>query len=147
MLTDQITSDLRDAMKARDKVRLSTLRMVQASVKNAEIERRHPLEDAEVLEVIGKEAKRRREAITAYTDASRPELAEQEAAELAVLEAYLPAGLSDDELAALVDEAIAEIGATEPKQMGAVMKALMPKVQGRADGTAISALVKSRLGA
>lgn len=146
MLTEQITTDLRNAMKARDQVRVSTLRMVQTSIKNAEVDKRRPLQDAEVLEVLGKEAKRRREAITAYTEANRPELAEKETAELAVLEAYLPAGLNQEELAELVDQAIAESGATDAKQMGAVMKALMPKVKGRADGNAVSAMVKARLG-
>lgn len=146
MLKDTITSDLTAAMKARDQVRLSTLRMVQTSIKNAEVEKRRALTDEEVLEAVGKEAKRRREAIAAYTDAARTDLVDKETAELKVLEAYLPAGLTDEELAAIVDEAIAETGATEAKQMGVVMKALMPKVKGRADGTAISAMVRTKLG-
>lgn len=147
MLRDQIPLDLTAAMKARDAVRTSTLRMLIASMKNTQVERRHELSDDEVLEVAAKEAKRRRESIEAYTAAGRDELAAKEAAELSILEAYLPAGLTEDEVAALVDEAIAETGATSPQQMGAVMKALMPKVKGRADGGLVSSLVKSRLGA
>jgi uncharacterized protein len=146
MLTEQITNDLRAAMKAREQVKVATLRMVQTSIKNAEVDKRHPLSDEETLEVLAKEAKRRRESITAYEDANRPDLAEKEASELAVLEAYLPEAMSDEELGKLVDEAIAESGATDAKQMGAVMKVLMPKVKGRADGNAVSAMVKQKLG-
>jgi uncharacterized protein len=146
MLTEQITNDLRAAMKAREQVKVATLRMVQTSIKNAEVDKRHALSDEETLEVLAKEAKRRRESITAYEDANRPDLAEKEAAELAVLEAYLPEAMSDEELGKLVDEAIAESGATDAKQMGAVMKVLMPKVKGRADGNAVSAMVKQKLG-
>ncbi|MFP5224811.1 MAG: GatB/YqeY domain-containing protein [Actinomycetota bacterium] len=146
MLTERITNDLRDAMKAREQVKVGTLRMVQTSIKNAEVDKRRPLNDEETLEVLAKEAKRRRESITAYQEANRPELVEKETAELEVLEAYLPAAMSQEELAKLVEEAIAESGATDAKQMGAVMKVLMPKVKGRADGNAVSAMVKSKLG-
>jgi uncharacterized protein YqeY len=138
---------MRAAMKAREQVRVSTLRMLMTAVKNREVEVGHALDDDEVLDVVGKEAKRRRESIEAFGAAGRPELVEKERAELAVLEAYLPEGLSQDEVAALVDEAIAETGATSPKEMGAVMKAVMPKVRGRADGNVVSALVKQKLGA
>ena len=147
MLRDQIGDEMRASMKARDPVRTSTLRLLMTAMKNAQVERGHELEDDEVVEVIGREAKRRRESIDAYTAANRQDLADKEAAELAILESYLPAQLGSDELAALVDEAIAEVGATDAKAMGQVMKAVMPKVKGRADGGAVSAMVKQRLGA
>jgi uncharacterized protein len=129
MLRDQIKTDLTSSMKARDSIRTSTLRMLQTAVKNAEVEKRGELTDDEVK------------------GAGRDELVDKEGAELAVLETYLPEGLSEAEIEALVDEAIQEAGASEPKHMGAVMKALMPKLQGRADGAIVSALVKSKLGA
>lgn len=147
MLRDEIADQMREAMKARDSGRVGALRMLMAAIKNTEVERRHELSDGEVLEVVAKEAKRRRESIEAFSQGGRDDLVAKETAELEVLEAYLPAKLSDDELAALVDEAIAETGASTPKQMGEVMKALMPKVRGRADGAQVSAMVKQRLGA
>jgi uncharacterized protein len=147
LLREKIADDMRDAMKAREAVRVGTLRMLMAAVKNAEVDKRHELSDDEVLEVVTREAKRRRESIEAFEQGGRDDLVTKESDELKVLEAYLPDRLSDDELAVLVDEAIAETGASTPKQMGDVMKALMPKLRGRADGSQVSALVKSRLGA
>ncbi|HEX9774363.1 MAG TPA: GatB/YqeY domain-containing protein [Actinomycetota bacterium] len=146
MLRDTIRTDLTAAMKAREALRTSTLRMLLTSMKNLQVERGHELDDDEVIEVIGREAKRRREAIESFTAGGRTDQAEKEQAELAVLRSYLPEQLSEADLAALVDEAIAESGATEIKQMGAVMKALMPKVKGRADGSAVSSAVRARLG-
>jgi uncharacterized protein len=145
MLRDQIATDMRAAMKAREQTALETLRMVVTSMKNLQVERGHELADDEVLEVIGREAKRRKESIEAFSSAGRQELADREAAQLAVLQTYLPDQLSEQDLAALVDEAIAETGATSAREMGQVMKALMPKVKGRADGNAVSAAVKARL--
>lgn len=147
MLRDRISEDLTAAMKARDQVRTSTLRMLLTAMKNAQVERMHELDDDEVVEIAAREAKRRRESIDAFKAGGRDDLVGKEQAELAVLEGYLPAALSEAELLTLVDEAITETGATSPKEMGAVMKALMPKVRGRADGAAVSAAVKSRLGA
>src|SRR5260221_11077370 len=146
-LRTKIGDDMRAAMKERDQVRVSTLRMLMTSIKNAEVEKLHELSDDEVLDVVGREAKRRRESIEAYGQAGRGDLADKESAELAVLQTYLPAGLSEEQVAALVDEAIAETGASSPKQMGEVMKVLMPKVRGRADGSVVSRLVKEKLGA
>lgn len=146
MLRDQIAEDMRAALKAREQARVDALRMLMTGVKNAEVERGHPLDDDEVLDVATRDAKRRRESIEAFEKAGRTDLVERERAQLAVIESYLPAGLTDDELAGLVDEAVAETGASSPKEMGAVMKALMPKVKGRADGSRVSALVKERLG-
>jgi uncharacterized protein len=147
MLRDSIANDMRDAMKAREPVRVGALRMLMTAVKNTEVEKLHELSDDEVLEVIAREAKRRRESIEAFSKGGRTDLVEKETGELAVLEAYLPAKLSDAELSALVDQAVAETGASSPKQMGEVMKALMPKLRGRADGAQVSAMVKARLGA
>jgi uncharacterized protein YqeY len=147
MLREKIATDMRDAMKAREQLRVATLRMLMAAVKNTEVEKLHELSDDEVLEVVVREAKRRRESIDAFKQGGRDDLVQKEGDELAVLEAYLPERLSDEELAKLVDEAIAETGASTPKQMGGVMKALMPKVRGRADGAEVSALVKGKLGA
>jgi len=147
MLRDSIANDMREAMKAREPVRVGALRMLMAAVKNSEVEKLHELSDDEVLEVIAREAKRRRESIEAFEKGGRTDLVDKESGELAVLEAYLPEKLSDDELAGLVDQAIAETGASTPKQMGEVMKALMPKLRGRADGTQVSAMVRARLGA
>jgi uncharacterized protein len=147
MLRDSIATDMREAMKAREPIRVGALRMLMTAVKNTEVEKLHELSDDEVLEVIAREAKRRRESIEAFSQGGRTDLVEKETGELAVLEAYLPTKLSDEELSAMVDQAIAETGASNPKQMGEVMKALMPKLRGRADGAQISAMVKARLGA
>ena len=146
VLREKIADDMRGAMKAREAVRVAALRMLMAAIKNAEVEKRHELSDDEVLDVVTREAKRRRESIEAFEKGGREDLVAKETAELTVLDSYLPERLSDEELAALVDAAIAETGADSPKQMGEVMKALMPKLRGRADGGQVSALVKSRLG-
>lgn len=147
MLRDKIADEMRAAMKAREQARVGALRMLMTAIKNTEVEKMHDLSDEEVLDVIAREAKRRRESIEAFEKGGRTDLVEKETAELAVLDAYLPDKLSDEELTALVDEAVAETGASSPKQMGEVMKALMPKVRGRADGAQVSALVKAKLGA
>jgi uncharacterized protein YqeY len=147
MLRDQIADDMRAAMKAREQTRVSTLRMLMAAVKNTQVDKGHELDDEEVVDVVAREAKRRRESMEAFEKGGRDELVEKERAELNVLEAYLPERMGEAELASLVDEAIAETGATSAKEMGQVMKALMPKVKGRADGAAVSTLVRARLGA
>ncbi|QNF93762.1 MULTISPECIES: GatB/YqeY domain-containing protein [Janibacter] len=139
--------DLHTAMRAREQVRVATLRMVLTGISNAEVsgESARELSDDETLKVVAKEAKKRKESATAYRDAGRPELAEREEAELAVLETYLPAQLGDDELTAIVDRAIEQVGATSMAQMGQVMKAAQAEAAGRADGGAIAAKVKARL--
>lgn len=146
-LKDTIRNDLKQAMKDRDKVRSGTLRMVLAAIGNAEVagDTAKELSDEETLKVVTKEAKKRREAADAYTEAGRAELAESENAELAVLEAYLPQQLSDDELDAMVAEAVAESGATNMGGMGKVMGILQPKTAGRADGAKVAAAVKRAL--
>jgi uncharacterized protein len=137
---------MRAAMKARDSARVSALRMLMSAVKNTEVERGHELTDEEVIEVAAREARRRRESIEAFRSGGRDDLVQKESAELSILESYLPAQLSAEELERIVDEAIAETGAASPKEMGAVMKVVMPKIKGRADGSVVSAAVKSRLG-
>ncbi|MFX4288225.1 GatB/YqeY domain-containing protein [Janibacter sp. G349] len=139
--------DLHDAMRAREQVRVATLRMTLTAISNAEVagESARELSDDETLKVVAKEAKKRKESATAYRDAGRPELAEREEAELVVLEAYLPAQLGDDELTAIVDRAVEQVGATSMAQMGQVMKVAQAEIAGRADGGAVAAKVKARL--
>ncbi len=146
-LKQTLHSDLTAAMKAREQVRAATLRMTLSAITNAEVagDQARELTDDEVLRVVTKEAKKRREAAKAYDDAGRGELADKERAELEVLETYLPAQLGDEELQALVADAIAETGATGMAGMGQVMKAVQPKVAGRADGARVAALVKKTL--
>jgi uncharacterized protein YqeY len=142
-----VQSDLHDAMRARDKVRSGALRMALTSITNEEVagKEARELSDDEVLKVLAKEAKKRKEAATAYRDAGHPERAEAEEAELAVLEAYLPAQLGDAELEALVSQAVTETGATGMPQMGQVMKTAQALVAGRADGGRVAAAVKAAL--
>ncbi|MGE9784377.1 GatB/YqeY domain-containing protein [Janibacter sp. G368] len=139
--------DLHDAMRGREQVRVATLRMTLTAISNAEVagESARELSDDETLKVVAKEAKKRKESATAYRDAGRPELAEREEAELVVLEAYLPAQLGDDELTAIVDRAVEQVGATSMAQMGQVMKVAQAEIAGRADGGAVAAKVKARL--
>lgn len=147
MLADQIQTDLQSAMKARDKQTVAALRMVLARIKEARTSAGHGAEvsDTEVQELIGREAKKREEAAATFSQHGRPELAENETAELAVLRRYLPAQLSDDELADLVAATIADTGASGPGDMGRVMGAIMPKVKGKASGNRVNALVKEQL--
>jgi uncharacterized protein YqeY len=146
-LKEQLHADLTDAMRAKDDVRRSTLRMALTSVTNEEVagKQARELSDDEVLKVLARELKKRREAATAYTEAGHPDRAASELAEAAVLEAYLPAQLDDAELASLVASAIAESGASGPQAMGQVMKAVQPTVAGRADGGRVAAEVKRQL--
>jgi uncharacterized protein YqeY len=143
-LKDSLRSDLTDAIRSRDQLRADTLRMVLTSVTTEEVAgtEARQLSDDEVLKVVAKEAKKRREASSAYTDAGRAELAAREDAELAVIEAYLPAQLGDEEIEALVAEAVAETGATGLPQLGLVMKTVQPRVAGRADGGRVAAIVR-----
>lgn len=147
MLKDSLRSDLTAAMKARDQVRVATLRMALTAVTNAETsgEAHHDLSDDDVLGVLTRETKKRRESAEAFDQAGRVELAERERAEEQILAGYLPQPLTDDELAALVSAAIAETGAEGPRQMGQVMKVVQPQVGSRADGKRVSTEVKRQL--
>jgi uncharacterized protein YqeY len=145
-LKAEIQTQMHQALKAGDKVRLSTLRLLTAAVKNREIELRHELSDDEVREVAGREVKKRAESIEAFDGAGRTELADKERAEREVLVDYAPAQLSDDAVDALVDEAIAATGATSQTEMGKVMGFVMGKARGRADGVVVQRKVLERLG-
>jgi uncharacterized protein YqeY len=146
-LKDRLQSDLTASMKARDELTTATLRMVLTAIGTEEVAGKtaRRLSDDEVLKVIAREAKKRREAADAFTSGGRPERAERELAEGAVLDGYLPVQLSDDELAALVQEAVAEAGASGQQAMGSVMKLVGPKVAGRAEGGRVAAAVKAAL--
>jgi len=145
-LKDKIISDLTEAMKAKDAARLSTLRMVKANLMNRQIEKGGELTDDEITKALQSLVKQRRDSIEQYSAAGRTELAEKEAAELAVIETYLPQAASPEEIDAAVSAAIAETGASSPKDMGVVMKAVLAKLAGKsADGRAVSEAVKSKL--
>lgn len=147
-LADRLQADLTAAMKARDELRTTTLRSAIAAVKEARVAgaAAKELTDADVEALVRTQAKRRDEAAEAFRSGGRPEQADRELAEKAVLEEYLPDQLGEDELARIVDEALAEGGFDQPAQMGQAMKAVMAAVAGRADGKAVSAMVKARLG-
>lgn len=147
MLADQIQTDLTTAMKARDEMTVAVLRSALAAVKEARVsgDEAHDLSDEEVQALIGKEAKKREEAAAAFAGAGRADQAERERAEGEVLARYLPAKLTDEELSLLVDRVLADGGFSSPKDMGAAMKATQAEVAGRADGKAVSTLVKARL--
>lgn len=146
MLTAQIQADMKTAMKAGDKTRLGVIRLILAAVKQREVDERIELDDAQVLAVLDKMVKQRRDSIAQYSAAGREDLADVERFEISVIQGYLPAALSDAEIARLIDEAVSASGATAMSDMGKVMGHLRPNVQGRADMGAVSALVKQRLG-
>ena len=145
LLRERIDQEMKDAARAQQKQRLNTLRMLKSAMKYREIETGNPLEDAEVIGVVGTLIKQRKDSAAQYTAGGRPELAQNENQEIAILEAFLPRQLTDDELAAMVQEAVAASGAKGPKDMGGVMKALMPKTAGKAEGKRVSDAVKAAL--
>lgn len=151
-LTEKVNSDMVTAMKAKDSERLSTLRMMKTALKNREIDKRAPLTDAEGAQILGTMVKQRRDSIEQFTKGNRPELAAKEAAEIAVIESYMPKMASEEELRSMVEAAIAEMSAAgsrpTARDMGTVMKAVQAKVQAagvRADGKQVSELVKTAL--
>ncbi|MEZ4496775.1 MAG: GatB/YqeY domain-containing protein [Thermomicrobiales bacterium] len=144
-LKEQLQDDLKKAMVARDEVRRDTIRFVLSNLKNAEIDERGPLTPEQDLALLNRVSKRLVEAIDQYDAAGRDDLAEKERAQLAIVKDYLPAELSDEDLAALVAEVVAEVGAETPKDMGKVMPVLLPRVAGRADGKRVSTAVKAAL--
>jgi uncharacterized protein len=146
-LRERLDADLKAAMKERDELKLSVVRMLKSAVKYREVEgeKAITLDETGILQVVGTEIKRRRDSVEQYRAGGREDLARKEEAEIAILQGYLPAQLSRAELEAKVDEVVARVGAKGPKDMGAVMKAVMPKVQGKAEGKAISEEVKSQL--
>ena len=145
-LKDRILQDVKDAMRSRDKPRLATLRLITAAIKQQEIDERIELNDAQVLALLDKMCKQRRESISQFEKAGRDDLIAQEASELELIQTYLPEQLGEDEITALIDEAMAATGAASIKDMGKVMGQLKPKLQGRADMGAVSAMIKAKLG-
>lgn len=146
-LKSRILDDIKAAMRAREQKRLTALRLITAAIKQIEVDKRIELDDQAVLAVLDKMVKQRRDSLTQYQAAGRPDLAAQEEFELELLSAYLPEALSEEEIATLIRQAVAETGATSIRDMGAVMNILRGKVQGRADMKAVSSAVKAQLGA
>lgn len=145
-LMEQVEKDIIVAMRAKDALKLSTLRMMKSALGNYLIQaKKDKPEDSEVLGIIAKQAKQRRESLESFEKAGRHDLADKEKAELAILEAYLPKQLSDEELQAAVKKALAESGAKSPADMGKLMKVLMPSIQGKADGKRVQDAVKALL--
>ncbi|MEE4253802.1 MAG: GatB/YqeY domain-containing protein [Desulfuromusa sp.] len=144
-LKDQLMQDMKEAMKAKQTDRLGTIRQLRSAIKNKEIELQQELDDEGILSVIGTAVKQRREAALMYHDNNRPELAAKEEAELAVLQQYLPAQLSETEIRDIVSAVIAEMGATSMKDMGKVMPLVMAKTKGSADGKIVNQLVRELL--
>jgi hypothetical protein len=145
MLKQQIQDDMKSAMKSGNKSRLGTIRLIMAAVKQREVDERIELNDEQVLAVLDKMVKQRRDSITQYEQAGRTDLADKESAEIEVIQDYLPEALGDDAITALITEAITSTGASGMADMGKVMGQLKPKIQGRADMGAVSALVKQQL--
>ncbi|AUS09466.1 GatB/YqeY domain-containing protein [Laceyella sacchari] len=145
-LSTQLDQDMKLALKNKDKGKLSTIRMLKAALKKVEIDKRRPLTDDEILDVITKQVKQRRDSIAEYEKAGRDELAAKEKEEMVILESYLPEQLSEEEVRAIVAEAVKQVGASSKADMGKVMGAIMPKVKGRADGRLVNRLVSEALG-
>lgn len=143
---EQVQQDLKDAMRSKDTQRREVLRLLMAAFKQVEVDQRKELAPEDALGILMTEAKKRRESIDEMENAGRAELAEQEKYELSVIETYLPRQLSREEIETMAREAIAEVGATTPKDMGNVMKVLMPRVKGQADGKLVNSVVRELLG-
>ncbi len=146
-LKEKLQNDLTDAMRARDEIRSSTIRMILTSIKNEEVagKEARELNDSEIITVLSREAKKRREAAEAFDQAGAKDRADQERAEGVVIGEYLPKQLTEDEIKSLIATAMSETGASTPAQMGLVMKSLQPKIAGKADGGLVSSLVKAAL--
>jgi hypothetical protein len=145
-LLDKINTDLKAAMRAKEELRLLVLRTLLSSVNYAEIAKQKKLDDAGIIEVVGKEIKQRRESIEAYDKGNRPDLSDKEKAELAILQEYMPAQMSREEITAIVEKVIAEVAPKGPGDKGKVMQKLMPQVKGKADGNEVNSIVTDLLG-
>ncbi len=146
-LKQRIDEDMKAAMRAKDKPRLGTIRLITAAMKQREVDERVVLDDAQVLVILDKMLKQRRDSLSQYEAAARADLAAQEAYEIGIIQEYLPVPLSEAEVGVMIDDAITTLGVTSIKEMGKVMAALKPQMQGRADMSAVSAKIKNRLGA
>lgn len=144
-LKASLTNAMKEAMRAKDSARLGTIRMLLAAVKQVEVDERIELDDARILAILDKQLKQRKDSAKQYHDAGRPELAETEEAEMAVIKDFLPQPLSEDEITALIEQAIADTGASSMQDMGKVMGILKPQLQGRADMGAVSGKIKAAL--
>ncbi len=148
-LQEQLVSDMKESMKSGDSVKVSTIRMLKAAIKNKEIEKggtSYKLSDKEVLEVIATAIKQRKDSIEQFTKGHRQDLAEKEKKELEILQSYLPPQMSDEEIKAEVKKAISETSAASQKDIGKVMKVLMPRIAGRADGAVVNRIVRELIG-
>ncbi|MFS0839629.1 GatB/YqeY domain-containing protein [Paenibacillus sp. UNC499MF] len=144
-LSERLNDDMKQAMKSQDKFTLSVIRMVKASIKNIEIDQRRALDDNEVLDVLNREVKQRKDSLQEFKNAGRDDLADSLHAEIDILMKYLPQQLTEEEVSAIVKQTIQEVGASSKADMGKVMSALMPKVKGRADGKLVNQLVQQNL--
>ncbi|MFC0212078.1 GatB/YqeY domain-containing protein [Paenibacillus chartarius] len=144
-LSERLNEDMKNAMKSQDKFKLSVIRMVRSAIKNIEIDTKKTLSDDEVLDVLNREIKQRKDSLQEFEKAGRDDLAETVQAEIAVLIEYMPQQLSEEEVKAIVQQTIQEVGASSKADMGKVMGALMPKVKGRADGKLVNQLVQQLL--
>ena len=144
-LAENLEQDMKEALRNKEEKRLSTIRFLRSQIKNREIDKKLPLTDEEIIEIIQKGIKQRKEILPDLERASRQDLIEQANKEIATLQSYLPAQLSSEELKQIIGEAIKEVGATSPRDMGKVMGALMPRVKGKADGKVLSELIKALL--
>jgi len=142
---DQLQNDLKEAMLNKDVIRKATIRMALAAIKNAEIDKRHELEDSEIQAILQKEVKSRRETIEDAKRAKRPDIITENEAEIEILETYLPQQLSTDEIKLMAREVIDEVGATSPHEIGQILKVLMPSVRGQADGKEVNQIVRQLL--
>lgn len=145
MIKEKLLEEIKVAMKSGQKDRLGTLRMLHSGIKDFEINNRKPAEESDVIGIFRKAIKTRKDSVESFRSGGREDLAAKEESEIAVIESFLPAGISDDELRAIVDAAITEAGATSMKEVGAVMKIALGKTGGRADGSAVNTIVKERL--
>lgn len=144
-LNERLNEDMKQAMRSQDKFKLSVIRMVRSAIKNIEIDQRKTLDDTEVLDVLTREIKQRKDSLQEYQNAGRNEMAENLQAEIAILMEYLPQQLTEEEVKAIVQQTIQEVGASSKADMGKVMGALMPKVKGRADGKIVNQFVQQLL--
>ncbi|GGL40322.1 GatB/YqeY domain-containing protein [Sporolactobacillus putidus] len=144
-LVDRLTTDMKQAMKAKDKVRLSVIRMIKTSLQNESIKNGKPLSEDEALAVLTRELKQRKDSLREFENAGRQDLVDEVSEEIAIVQSYMPEQLSDDEILSIIDETISEVGAKSSADIGKVMKAVMPKVKGRADGSQINRLVRTKL--
>ena len=145
MLKAQITQEMKNAMRAKNKLKLGAIRLILSGIKQIEVDERIELDDVRILVVLDKMVKQRRDSVAQYVDANRQELADIELAEIVIIQEFLPEALSDSEVATMVSDAIAESGAQSMKDMGAIMAIIKPKIQGRADVGAVSKIIKAKL--